>query len=99
MLLLVRGYKREKEGAGRFEGSWVILAGVSKVVRLTSHGDGLGGAEGRVKGDLSVCGLLSQWIGALPPTTGLLLGKRRLNADGVWLLENLDSGRRSHGQH
>lgn len=30
VLLLVRGYKRE-EGAGRFEGSWVTLAGVSKV--------------------------------------------------------------------
>lgn len=68
-------------------------------VRLTSLGEGLEGEEGGVKGDLSVCGLLSQWIGALPPTTGLLLGKRRLNADGVWLLEKLDPGRRSHGQH
>lgn len=52
------------------------MAEVSKVVRLTRLGDGLRGEDGGVRGDLSVCDLLSWMDRGATLMTELLLRKK-----------------------
>lgn len=97
VLVLVRGYRGEKR-SGRFSGNWVTLVEVSKVVRLTSLSDGLGGEDGGVRGDLSVCDLLSWLDRGATHHDRAVVEEKRLNTESVRLLEKPDFSGRSNSR-